>query len=278
MITELAYSVERTAYRKSKKRFLLNAIRYPLYAMLVVLCVAGCAKKDLPKPDANKTAADANADPVKHKVMSFSLEGMNERGTKKWDVKGESAEAVSESKVKLNTITANAYGESSQATITARKGLYDKTRNNVRLEDDVKATIDTEDGSTQGFADFTGLAQAKTGPKEGEGPKKSRTVITCDGEAQFDYDKSIAYFNRNVKVFSSDGNIDADKIIINLDPATKKVYEIVAEGNVKILRGENITYSEKATYVESEKKIILTGQPKLVIYQEGSIKDNLLGG
>ena len=107
--------------------------------------------------------------------------------------------------------------------------------------------------------------------------KKAKTLIVCDGEVQFDYEKNQAYFNKNVKVTNDEGNIDADKITINLDPSTKRIGEIVCEGNVKITRGENITYSDKATYIESDKKILLTGRPKLVIYQEGSLEDNIFG-
>jgi len=47
------------------------------------------------------------------------------------------------------------------------------------------------------------------------------------------------------------------------------VKDIVAEGNVKIKRGDNMTYSEKAVYDAVSKKVSLAGRPKLVIYQEG---------
>ena len=92
----------------------------------------------------------------------------------------------------------------------------------------------------------------------------------------FDYENNQAYFNKNVKVVSEDGEIDADKITVNLDPSTKRVKEIIAEGSVCIKRGENITYSEKATYIEADKKIVLTGRPKLVIYQEGDTGGNFM--
>ena len=45
---------------------------------------------------------------------------------------------------------------------------------------------------------------------------------------------------------------------------------------MKIQRGENTTYSDKATYIEAEKKIVLTGTPKLVIYQEGNFQTDLM--
>lgn len=194
---------------------------------------------------------------VQQKVLSFNLEGMTQKGAKSWEVKGESAEALSESQIRLDNITAKTYGKEGEATITADNGIYDKSKNNVMLENNVKATIINSENFSQG--------------QDIPSKKKRKIVITCDGEVQFDYEKNQAYFNDNVKVVSDDGNIDADKITVNLDSSTKKIHNIVAEGNVKITRGENITYSDKATYIEGDKKIVLTGRPKLIIYQEGDI-------
>lgn len=252
--------------------------------MIVGMFTIGCAKKEAPNlkeakaPEPTKAAAD---DSVKHKVLSFDLEGLTSAGRKKWDVKGQSAEAISESEIKLDNIVAKAYGEEAEATITADKGIYDKTKNNVRLEKNVKATIENTQRDFSGdFTDFSGPEMAAGSTSKEAIPdksKKAKTIITCDGEVQFDYENNQAYFSKNVKVTNADGNIDADKITVYLNPATKKVKEIVAEGNVKITRGENITYSEKATYIEAEKKVILTGKPRLVIYQEGGLEDNFLG-
>ncbi|MBI5143688.1 MAG: LPS export ABC transporter periplasmic protein LptC, partial [Candidatus Omnitrophica bacterium] len=198
---------------------------------------------------------------------------------KKWEVKGESAEAVSESEIRLDNIIAKAYGAEALAVITADKGIYDKSKNNVKLEENVKATIETSEGAATDFIDFPGQMAGSSDSKEvGRGKSKEmKTVITCDGEVEFDYEKDYAYFNKNVKVASDDGNIDADRITINLDPTTKRISEIVAEGDVKITRGENITYSQKATYITGEKKVILSGSPRLVIYNEGDIEKSFAG-
>ncbi len=262
---------------------MINKKIFVLLISLAVLFAIGCAKEETPKKAMTVKEVESarlNAqDQVKHKVMSFDLEGLADNGKKKWDVKGQSAEAISEHEVKLDSIVASAYGEDSQATITADKGVYDKTKNNVRLEQNVKATIEDTRGKNSDFMDFSNVLG--TGSKEKslsrDKSKKAKTLIVCDGEVQFDYEKNQAYFNKNVKVTNDEGNIDADKITINLDPSTKRIGEIVCEGNVKITRGENITYSDKATYIESDKKILLTGRPKLVIYQEGSLEDNMFG-
>lgn len=255
---------------------------FVLMLLAAMLSAASCGKKEAPKEAEIVKKAESQdggaQDQVKHKVMSFDLEGLADNGKKKWDVKGQSAEAISEHEVKLDSIVASAYGEDAQATITADKGVYDKVKNNVRLEQNVRATIENTKDKNSNFMDFSSVLGSGSKEKQGfSNAKKTKTLIVCDGEVEFDYEKNRAYFNKNVKVTNDEGNIDADKITVHLDPSTKRVGEIVCEGNVKITREENITYSDKATYIEAEKKIILTGRPKLVIYQEGSLEDNAFG-
>jgi hypothetical protein len=259
-----------------------------LFAAFALLFTASCAKKDSPKPDQKKTEAKASdqspagsQDGVQHKVLSFNLEGLTDKGEKKWDVKGESAEAISENEVKLDNIVAKAYGEEAQAVITADQGVYDKSKNNVKLQKNVKATIESTSGMGGGFGDFSGQGSGKPKVESGKDQKKTKTVITCDGSVLFDYERNVANFTDNVHVDSEDGSIIADKITVNLDSGTKQVKEIVAEGNVKIKRGDNMTYSEKATYDAVTKKVSLAGRPKLVIYQEGNeggVDTSFIGG
>lgn len=241
-------------------------IRIILIFLITVLAVTAEAK------EAAKVAVE---DPVQHKVLSFNLEGVTEKGQKKWDVTGESAEAITKDKIKLDNIVARAYGDEAEATITADKGIYNRLQNNVCLEQNVKATIVNSSDVT---GDITIFGQETSDGKTGQGkPKKTKTTITCDGEVQFDYEKNQAYFSKNVRVVNEEGSIEADKITIYIDTSTKKLKEIVADGNVRITRGANTTYSEKAVYIDAEKKILLTGSPRLVIYQEWSLEDNILG-
>lgn len=254
--------------------------------MVAVMALAGCGKKEasLSKDARNADSSGKTAempgkksDEVQHKIMSFNLEGLTDKGTKNWDVKGDSAESISENQVKLNNIQAKAYGEDSQAVITADNGIYDKAKNNVTLETNVKATIESTQSGARGFIDLPDAAPGSSKSKKaGASAKKTKTVITCDGDVLFDYQNNHVYFNKNVKVVGEDGSIDADKITVNLNPATRKIEAIIAEGSVKMVRGENITYSEKATYVEADQKVALTGSPKLVVYQDGNFGRNFL--
>ncbi len=260
--------------------------KYQIYlfvcALSFTVLAAGCARQPAqPKePPKQETASGSSNDTnLQQKVLAFNLEGLSEKGEKKWEVQGQSAEALSEDEIKLNDIVAKSYGEEGEATLTADKGIYYKAKNNVLLEENVKAVIENERGFAKDRIDLPGLGvgDAYAG-KDQEDRKKTKTVITCDAEAVFDYEKNLAYFNKNVKVRSTEGDMDADKMTVNLDTSTKRVKDIVAEGNVVVKQGENTTYSDKAIYSEVEKKVTLIGNPRLVIYQEGDVEENFLKG
>ncbi len=243
--------------KKNKKIILGNMI-------LIIVFALGAYADDEKKNDT-----------VQQKVLSFNLEGFSEKGAKQWDIQGDSAEVMQQdNRIILNNVVAKAYGEEAEATMKADKGVYDKAKNNVIMEDNVRVTILNADKLSEDYSTFPGSAP----PESGQAPKKTGlTTITCDGEVVFNYEKNEAYFAKNVKVINEDGQIDADKITLYLDVKSKKIKEVVAEGNVKITRDKNVTFSGKATYIESEKKVVLSGRPKLVIYAEGGVEKTFLG-
>ena len=111
--------------------------------------------------------------------------------------------------------------------------------------------------------------------------KKEKIVIICDGPLDVDYEKNIAIFNNNVKVEKPDSTIYSDKMEVYFTPKqqdntasssgpaaiSSSINKIVALGNVRIIRGENISYSQEAIYTAIDKKITLTGRPQIIIYQ-----------
>ncbi|MDD5174614.1 MAG: LptA/OstA family protein [Candidatus Omnitrophota bacterium] len=274
------------------KKTQLSFNRYLIYSLLMMtLIVAGCGKKEPPKTDSapsdgfekQDSAGKGRPDGIEHKILSFNLEGMTEKGEKKWEVIGRTARSISENEIRLGNIVAKTYGNE-DAVITADEGIYDKSKNNVRLQKNVVATIENAGATLKdqmGFSPFPedsakNAAAKNTAPKPKE---KKKMVITCDGEVEFDYAKNLAYFKDNVKVRSADGDIDADKITVNLDPGTKKINDIVAEGHVKITQQDNVAYGDNAKYSEADKKVSISGNPKIVIAQEGDspIKDAFTG-
>ncbi|MBU3958977.1 MAG: LPS export ABC transporter periplasmic protein LptC [Candidatus Omnitrophica bacterium] len=112
---------------------------------------------------------------------------------------------------------------------------------------------------------------------------RNKTIITCDGPLQIDYEKNVAVFNNNVNVDSQTIGIDCDIMDVYFtmsDEDTNKdtsesgqtptlmgssIEKIIARGNVKITRGDNISYSDEAVYSALDKRITLVGRPKLII-------------
>ncbi|MFH1888699.1 MAG: LPS export ABC transporter periplasmic protein LptC [Candidatus Omnitrophota bacterium] len=152
--------------------------------------------------------------------------------------------------------------------VTTASGAYgEPSLKKVSLEKDVTVNINPDNADKDSVRDVN-----------------KKIVITCDGPLEIDYDKNVATFNNNVKVNTQDVLIDSDIMDVYFGGTGKdasalpkadsamssKIDKIVARGNVKITRGENVSYSDEATYDAAQNRIILSGRPKLVIYsQEG---------
>jgi LPS export ABC transporter protein LptC len=168
-----------------------------------------------------------------------------------WDRKGQlvsTSDAVNIQRDNMTIIAKGAHGE--------------PNLKKVALEKDVKLNINPEENKDK---------------KAGE-TMKEKVIITCDGPLEIDYQNNIATFSNNVKVERSDSTIYSDKMYVYFivrssgEPAkaeglaASKIDKIIAHGNVKVLRGENVSYSEEAIYTAADKKLILTGRPKLMIF------------
>jgi len=114
---------------------------------------------------------------------------------------------------------------------------------------------------------------------------QGKVVITCDGPLEINYQQNIATFKNNVKVDRIDSQIYSDAMDVYFlrsvsdEPKeteqdqmlNSKIDKIVARGNVKIVNGQNTSYSDEAVYTASDKKILLSGKPKLVIFQTEAV-------
>lgn len=235
--------------------------------------------------------------------LEFNLSGHSQQGEKTWEVKGESADVFSDV-VKLKNVDADLYGQE-KVNLKAKKGNLNKASGDMHLEEDVIAVTETGSTMTTDSLDWkrdsnlittedkvriekenlvavgTG-AEAKTDLKkaklkddviveiasEDENKNLNKTVITCDGQLDIDYQNSIAIFNENVKVKDLRGEMFSDTMEVYFDSQTKAIIKIIAKGHVKIVRDENESYSDEAIYTEADKKITLIGRPKLILYSE----------
>lgn len=262
--------------------------------LMLVLLFNGCAKKETraPEPSEEEVAMEGE-----QKIMSFSLAGYEEGGKKKWEVEGKSADVMADV-VNLTEVEAKTYGEETNVTLVADRGTFNRTSSDVHLESNVVAT--STEGTTlttdvlnwknneervytdkfvkvtrEGMETTSTGAEAHPNLKEVEFKKdvkvvtgKPQTVITCDGPMEVDYGKNFAVFDNKVKVEDERGQLYCDKATAYYDSKMRQITKVVAQGNVKIVRGGSWTFSDEAVYLAKEEKIILTGSPKVVIYPE----------
>ncbi|NQT06973.1 MAG: LPS export ABC transporter periplasmic protein LptC [Candidatus Omnitrophica bacterium] len=250
---------------------------------------------------------------VEQKILSFDLSNYAEDGSKKWQLKGDSADVLSEI-VNLNNIVMETYDDP-KVDLTAIRGAYDKDNKEIKLYDDV--VVITSDGIrlTTDYLKWDGntdtvstdqhvkivrndvvatgigalaLPQMKKvilnkdvivklaknvmqgmdmsmddSKKEDDGPPQA--TITCDGRLEINYEENTAVFNDNVLVEDKKGKIYSDKMDAFLDPVTKDILKVIAEGDVKVVRGEDSTFSRKAIYTTHDQKIVLVGRPRIYI-------------
>jgi LPS export ABC transporter protein LptC len=139
----------------------------------------------------------------------------------------------------------------------------------AKFEKDVICTIDEQKKAKPVSPDSASGQQSQ--PFGGKG----KMVITCDGPMELNYEKQYAVFNKNVKVETEgdQGSMIADKMTVRFNQAARQIDTINAEGHVKIIRGESTSLSDSAIFSNTEKKVILTGRPKLVLFTDMGKKD-----
>lgn len=160
--------------------------------------------------------------------------------------------------------TSDAVNITKQNLVTTAQGAKGQTNlNRVTLEKEVRVDINP------------------VAEKGREPDANDKTVITCEGPLEIDYASNIAIFKNNVKVDTQGNLIYSDIMevyfVASAGNETKEpvggsafagtqIQKIICRGNVKIVHGENVSYSEEAVYTAADKRIVLTGKPKLVIY------------
>ena len=78
-------------------------------------------------------------------------------------------------------------------------------------------------------------------------------------------------FSGNVVSYKGDLKITSDILEVYNSEDTKETDEIVAIGNVFIIRGLKKATGDKAVYLDKLQKIILTGTPKATAWEEDSM-------
>jgi len=243
---------------------------------------------------------NATASP-QQRMQDFYLSSYKEDGVKNWEIRGAEAH-IFDDYVDIEGVKAKCYEENDVIDIEADKAKLKQKAMNVHLRENVEITskqgvtlntdyliwerdknkmktnewvkVKKEDSmeiEATGMEADTQIKQAdfKEDVKVNIPQEDGRTmVVTCDGPLEIDYQKSIAVFKNNVEVEDEQGKLFCDRATVFFDPEAGKMKSVVAEGNVKIIKDENVTFAEKATYFGDREKVVLEGRPRLVIFTQ----------
>ena len=116
--------------------------------------------------------------------------------------------------------------------------------------------------------------KGRTSRKEGAfGLNTSRSPIEITSDTAEGSQKQNTFtFKGNVIARQENTTLHANMMVVYYDPETKKVKEIVATGNVRIVQLERRATSQKAVFYQDENKVVLEGD---AILREG---ENVIRG
>ena len=111
-----------------------------------------------------------------------------------------------------------------------------------------------------------GFSQEGKKKKFGNKDRQGAIEITSDRMRSENGGQKII-FSGNVVIAQSGMAITADIMEVYNTPDKKQTEEIVAIGNVDIVRGEKRMKGDRAVYLYQLQKIILTGSPKAIAWE-----------
>ena len=115
--------------------------------------------------------------------------------------------------------------------------------------------------------------EKKPGAGIGFGFTGSRAPIDITSDTvEGNQKQNIVTFLGNVVAKQEDATLYANMLVIYYHPDTKKLKEIVATGNVKVVQLERRATSQKATFQQDENKVVFDGE---AVVREG---ENVIRG
>lgn len=94
--------------------------------------------------------------------------------------------------------------------------------------------------------------------------KEKKPIVITSETLTADNKNGTAIFEGKVVAKSDNVTMYSDKMTVFYDNSRNKVTQIHAQGHVKVRKDERALFSDEATYLEEDEKIIFTGNPKAV--------------
>lgn len=233
------------------------------------------------------------------KILSFVLGGFEEDGGRKWQLKGSTANIFSD-RIKISGVVLRVYLDELTLTVKAKDGNYEKSTQDVHLDNGV--IIKTPDGlrlytpyldwnsKDDSFKtdakvhlfrdDIVVFANGTVGhPSEKlvvlernirikiKKEKSPAMKVSCKGPLFLDYGRHICTLKDNVTVVDKDVSISSDVMKVLFDIKKRQITRIISLGNVKIVKGDNTSTSQRAIYTPYNGRVRLIGNPKIQIVE-----------
>jgi len=268
-----------------------------LSLIIVFLLQIATSAEDSSKEDLSSTN---NEDVASQRIKDFYLTNYKEDGAQDWEVKGDEA-LIYENHVEIDQMDAKYYTNDDTVLIKSDKAKLDNQSMNVYLRDNVEIenkegmklvtesldwernqnNINTDDWvkvnnqsmqiTAKGMnadtelktVDFQENVEVLMPDKKN---KAEYTMITCTGPLEIEQVKGIAVFNDNVVVENKEGKLFSDKATAFFNSEEKKLIKVISVGNVKIVKGENITLAQKATYFGEDDRLLIEGNPRVIYF------------
>ena len=125
-----------------------------------------------------------------------------------------------------------------------------------------------------------GAAPEKKGTKTGEGIKPGEgsglgfssrrgPIDISSDTVEGNQKQNTVMFLGNVVAKQEDATLQTDKLVVYYDPDTRRLKEIVAFGNVKVLQADRRASSLKAIFNQEDNKIVLEGEAVILSLHDG---------
>ncbi len=221
---------------------------------------ASSAKKRIKIDDIVKSSQD-------QMLEKFSLTGFDEKGKKSWKLEGEAAKVDPGQTVFLDqNVTLKL-----KDTTTIRTDHVQWSQDGGRLKTDSLVTVDHENAKIKGMGAHGILKDNFIQLNRNiEMVLNDSTRLTCSGPLKMFYKENRMIFYRKVKITDERGVLTSNRMDVLFDPEAKKVKQIIAVGNVVIVRGTDTTHSERAIYTVATGSIRLEGNPEITLHKEST--------
>jgi uncharacterized protein YxeA len=198
--------------------------------------------------------------------QKFNLTGFDDKGKTSWNLQGDTAKVDPGQTVYLDQ----------NVTLRLRDNTFVRTDRVQWSQDGGSLRTDSLVHVDHQNAKVTGLG-AYGRPNEGflqlnrdiDMIILPNTHLTCEGPLKIFYNQNIMTFYRRVKVTDNKGTLTANRMDVHFDPTEKRIKEIVATGNVIIVRDQDTTHSKRAIYSVDTGSIRLEGNPEITLNQGG---------